>query len=272
VKLVIAVIAIVVLGVVAATIWIASGSYERTVVANPYDSGIHHDADRRRAQALGWSVTVDESALRAGPEAVLAVTLSGKDGAPLDGADVTFRVSRPGTVRFDRSARARSQGGGRHAATLPMTEAGFWDLDVVIQQGGESLTLGKWIHVAGAVGEGVHCDAGTKGCASDVGDLRIVLELAPRPPVPLKELDAAVRLTRGGAPVDGADVAASLSMPGMFMGENRIALRADGQGRYAGKGALLRCASGRREWVAEVVVRLPGGGEARAHFPFQAAE
>jgi hypothetical protein len=58
----------------------------------------------------------------------------------------------------------------------------------------------------------------------------------------------------------------------MFMGENRIALRADGQGRYAGKGALLRCASGRRDWVAEVVVRLPGGREARARFPFQAAE
>ena len=56
------------------------------------------------------------------------------------------------------------------------------------------------------------------------------------------------------------------------MGENRIPLRAVGDGRYAGKGALLRCTSGRRDWLAEVVVRLPGGGEARARFPFQAAE
>jgi len=272
VKVVIAVIATVVLGVVAATIWIASGSYERTVVANPYESGIHHDEDRRRAEALGWTLAVDESGLRAGPEAVLAASLSGRDGSPLDGAQVTFRVSRPGTVLFDRSAPARSQGGGRYAATLPMTEAGFWDLDVVIQRGGESLTLGKWVHVAGAVGEGVHCDAGARGCEAEVGDLRILLELAPRPPVPLKELDVAVRLTRGGAPVAGADVAVELSMPGMYMGENRIALRGGGDGRYAGRGALLRCASGRREWVAEVVARLPGGGEARARFPFQAAE
>jgi nitrogen fixation protein FixH len=272
VKVVIAVIATVVLAVVAATIWVASRSYERTVVADPYESGIHHDRDRRRAEALGWTLAVDEDGLHAGPEAVLAVTLSDKAGAPLDGASVTFRVSRPGTIRFDRSAPARPEGRGRYAAVLPMTEAGFWDLDVVIQRAGESLTLGKWIHAAGAVGEGIHCDAGARGCASDVGDLRIVLELDPRPPVPLRELAAAVRLTRGGAPVDGAEAAVDLSMPGMFMGENRIALRSDGDGRYAGKGALLRCASGRRDWVAEVVARLPGGGEARARFPFQAAE
>ena len=271
-KLVIAVIATVVLGVVAATIWVASRSYERTVVANPYESGIHHDEDRRRAEALGWTLAIDERALRVGPEAVLAASLSSKEGAPLDGAGVTFRVSRPGTARFDHSAPARPEGRGSYVAVLPMTEAGFWDLDVVIERGGESLTLGKWIHVAGAVGEGVHCDAGTRGCGSDVGDLRIVLELAPRPPVPLKELDAAVRLTRGGAPVAEAEVAVELSMPGMYMGETRIALRADGDGRYAGRGALLRCASGRRDWVAEVVVRLPGAGEQRARFVFQAAE
>jgi nitrogen fixation protein FixH len=142
VKVVIAVIATVVLGVVAATIWVASRSYERTVVADPYESGIHHDRDRRRAEALGWTLVVDEDQLHAGPEAVLAVKLSDKGGAPLDGASVTFRVSRPGTIRFDRSAPARPEGRGRYVAVLPMTEAGFWDLDVVIQRAGESLTLG----------------------------------------------------------------------------------------------------------------------------------
>jgi len=56
------------------------------------------------------------------------------------------------------------------------------------------------------------------------------------------------------------------------MGENRIRLPAIGDGRYAGKGVLLRCATGQRDWVAEVVVRLPGAGEQRARFVFQAAE
>ena len=82
------------------------------MVADPYESGIHHDADRQRAEALGWTVVVDESGLRAGPEAALAVTLTGKDGAPLDDAEVTFRVARPGTSRFDRSAPATHESGG----------------------------------------------------------------------------------------------------------------------------------------------------------------
>jgi hypothetical protein len=251
---------------------VGAGSFERTVVPDPYESGIHHDADRRKAQALGWNVAVDEGSLRAGPEAALAVRLTGKDGAPIDDAEVLFRVSRAGTSRFDRSAPAIHAASGRYTAVLSMTEPGFWDLDIVVRRGGESLTLGRWIHVAGEVGEGVHCDAGVRLCAADAGDVRVVLDLAPHPPVPLKKLDAAVQLTRGGAPLAGAEVAVEISMPGMFMGENRIPLRVVGPGRHAGEGALLRCTSGRRDWLAEVVVRVPGGGERRARFPFQAAE
>jgi nitrogen fixation protein FixH len=272
VKIVIAVVAAAALAAVVGAVWVGARTFERTVVADPYESGIHHDADRRKAQALGWIVAVDEGSLRAGPEAAVAVRLTGKDGAPLDDADVLFRVSRAGTSRFDRSAKASNAGSGRYAALLPMTEPGFWDLDVVVRRGGESLTLGKWVHVAGEVGEGVHCDAGLRPCAADADGVRVVLELSPHPPVPLKQIDAVVQLSRGGAPVAGAEVAVLLSMTGMFMGENRIPLRAGEDRRYAGKGALLRCASGRRDWLAEVVVRLPGGGEARARFPFQAAE
>jgi nitrogen fixation protein FixH len=272
VKIVIAIVAAVALAAVVSAVWVGARTFERTVVADPYESGIHHDADRRKAQALGWNVAVEEGALRAGPEAALAVRLTGKDGAPIDDAGLTFRVSRAGTSRFDRSAQAARAGSGRYAAVLSMTEPGFWDLDVVIRRGGESLTLGKWIHVAGDVGEGVHCDAGLRLCAADSGDVRMVLALSPHPPAPLKDLDAAVQLTRGGASLAGAEVAVLVSMSGMFMGENRIPLRYVGEGRYAGRGALMRCTSGRRDWLAEVVVRLPGGGEARARFPFQAAE
>lgn len=256
----------------AGVIWVGASTYERTVVADPYESGIHHDADRRKAEALGWNVAIDEGSLRAGAGTTLAVRITGKDGAPIDDAELLFRVSRAGTSRFNRSAPATRAGGGRYAAVLPMTEAGFWDLDVVIRRGGESLTVGKWIHVAGEVGEGVHCDAGVRLCASEAGGIRVILELSPHPPAPLRDIDAAVQVSRGGAPLAGAEVAVEISMPGMFMGQNRIPLKVAGDGRYMGKGVLLRCASGRRDWLAEVVVRPPGGGEARARFPFQAAE
>ena len=272
-KIVIAIVAAAALAAVVGAVWVGARTFERTVVADPYESGIHHDADRRKAQALGWIVAVDEGSLRAGPEAALAVRLTGKDGAPLDDAEVLFRVSRAGTSRFDRSAQASHAGSGRYAAVLPMTEPGFWDLDVVVRRGGESLTLGKWIHVAGEVGEGVHCDAGLRPCAADADGVRVVLELSPHPPVPLKEIDAVVQLSRGRRDPRGSRGRGRCSpCPGCSW-ERTASLSAPGQdGRYAGKGALLRCASGRRDWLAEVVVRLPGGGEARARFPFQAAE
>jgi hypothetical protein len=104
VKIVIAIVAAAALAAVVGAVWVGSRTFERTVVADPYESGIHHDADRRRAQALGWTIAVDEGSLRAGPAATLAARLTGKDGAPLEDAEVLFRVSRAGTSRFDRSA------------------------------------------------------------------------------------------------------------------------------------------------------------------------
>ena len=271
-KILIAAIVAAVVAVIGITIWVGVGSFERTVVTDPYEAGLRHDRDRKRAEALGWTFALDEAALRAGPAVTLAVRLAGKDGGPLDGATVTIRVARPGTTRFDRSAAARAEGGGRYVAVLPLPEAGFWDLDLVVEKGGETLTLEKWIHVGGGVGEGPHCDPGRTACRAEAGGLAIVLELAPQPPRPLAELHATVRLTRGGAPADDATVAVEITMPGMYMGENRIVLHRDGDGHYAGTGALLRCASGRRDWSAEVVARAPGSDEARARFGFQAAE
>jgi hypothetical protein len=85
-------------------------------------------------------------------------------------------------------------------------------------------------------------------------------------------LEAVVALSSGGAPLEGAEVSIGFSMPGMYMGENRAALRSLGGGRYAGKAVLLRCLSGRRDFVAEVIARLAGGAEARARFPFEVSE
>ncbi|MEI7705002.1 MAG: FixH family protein [Deltaproteobacteria bacterium] len=271
-KILIALVAAVVLASIVGVIYVGSRSYERTVVADPYGHAVHHDADRRKALELGWTLAVDEAALRAGPEVQLVATLAGKGGAPLDGAEVTFRVSRPGTSRLDASARATAEGAGRYVALLPLPDPGFWDLDAVVKRDGQTLILEQRVHVGGGTADPAPCDAGVRSCAAEAGPLRIVLALSPRPPVPLKEIEAKVELLRDGAAVEGAEVSVLLSMPGMYMGENRILLRPAGNGRYAGQGALLRCASGRRDWLAEVEVRIPGMPGSRARFPFQAAE
>jgi hypothetical protein len=59
------------------------------------------------------------------------------------------------------------------------------------------------------------------------------------------------------------------------MGENRVALRDLGGGRYRGQGVVVRCPSGRRAWTAEVTLRPrepAGASPLRATFSFETAE
>jgi len=116
------------------------------------------------------------------------------------------------------------------------------------------------------------CDVAKGPCSTESSGVGFRLELAPRPVRPLSELEALVDLTRGGAPLEQAEVSLRLSMPGMYMGHNRAELRSQGGGRYRGRIALVRCMSGRADWVAEVTARPPGGAEASARFPFEASE
>lgn len=71
--------------------------------------------------------------------------------------------------------------------------------------------------------------------------------------------------------MDGAEVSLALTMPGMYMGNNRAPLKGLGGGRYAGQATLVRCPSGRRGWVAEVTAELPSGRRS-ASFPFEVSE
>jgi hypothetical protein len=81
-----------------------------------------------------------------------------------------------------------------------------------------------------------------------------------------------VEVRRGGAPLDGAVVEVSFAMRDMKMGENRVALEPAGGGRYRGGAVLVRCASGRLDWVATVTVRPPGGAPQSASFHFRARD
>lgn len=267
-RFVIALLVVAALGAVVGAVWVGSRYQESTVVAHPYEAGVHHDEARHAAERLGWMLEVDEASLRTGPGG-LRLTLAGRDGAPLAGVDVGVRLSRAGTNRMDRVAVARPDGPGRWVAAVELPEAGFWDLRVEARRGADQVAFDRRIRVAGA---GAACDLGAGPCTEASGATRITLEAGPRPLRALAEIELAVDLASGGAPVEGAAVAVDLSMPGMFMGENRVDLRPAGNGRYVGRGVVVRCASGRRDWVAGVVARLPGGGEARARFPFQVAD
>jgi hypothetical protein len=102
------------------------------------------------------------------------------------------------------------------------------------------------------------------------GAPRIELDVTPRPPRAMTELTFTARVLRGGEPVEGADVAVELTMPGMYMGENRIALAPQGGGAYQGRGTVVRCPSGKRQWQVDVQARPKDGGKPiTARFPLE---
>lgn len=135
-----------------------------------------------------------------------------------------------------------------------------------------ALLLSASVACSGARRDPSACDVSRSACTAAAGDVAVTLDLAPRPLRALREIEVTVTLSRGGVPLEGAEASLALSMRGMYMGENETALRPHGGGRHAGRVVVVRCASGRRDWVAEVVARLPGGGEARARFAFEVAE
>jgi len=102
---------------------------------------------------------------------------------------------------------------------------------------------------------GVDCDIDRGPCQKDgPGDLRIRLELGPRPLKTLADLEITVSVWRGAVPVADRIAEVSFSMPGMYMGDNRTRLAVVGGGVYRGKGLLVRCPSGTRVWAAEVAL------------------
>jgi hypothetical protein len=176
-------------------------------------------------------------------------------------------VGRPDTSRDLRRARAIAIGPGRFAADSGVQDRGPWLVAFEVARGGDRMRLEKSLEAGGP------CDLAGGPCTLALpGGGEIAFELGPRPLRAMRELAAVATLTSGGAPLEGAAVEVALVMPGMEMGENRIALRPDAPGRHVGRVTVVRCMSGRRDWVAEVSVAGPGGARRTLRFPFTVAE
>jgi len=93
-------------------------------------------------------------------------------------------------------------------------------------------------------------DAGP--CIGTTETLQVSFEITPRPVRTMTELVFRVEALSEGMSLDDGEVAVDLAMPGMVMAENRVILsRLDG-GIYVGRGAIVRCPSGGKDWRATV--------------------
>lgn len=88
----------------------------------------------------------------------------------------------------------------------------------------------------------------------DLGDARIVMSIAPRPPVAFRAFRARVRV-EGAAALDSGRVYFEMTMP---MGDHRYSLRAAADGWHEADVVLPLCASGDRRWFASVEGMVAG--------------
>lgn len=253
------------LGAVGGAIWIGSAVREDTVVAHPYEEGLRQDEDRALRARLGWDVRL----LEAGAPGTVAFALLDRDGHALEGAEVEVTATRPDASRHPVRAVAAAAGEGRWVAPLDLPGEGSWLLAFDVRRGADRLRIERTGRVAAA------CRLSDGPCTRvlpGAPGAEVTLELGPRPLRTMSELAAVATVRSAGAPLDGASVRVSLSMPGMAMGENTAALSREGPGRYQGRVTVVRCLSGRRDWEAEVSVAPPGAAPRTVRFQFTVSE
>lgn len=119
------------------------------------------------------------------------------------------------------------------------------------------------------------CALSAGPCTAAAGGRRVTLDVTPRPLRAMTEVDFTVEVE---PPVAGATGEILLTMPGMYMGDNRVRVAPASDGRLHGRGVFVRCASGRRVWSAEVRIHAPdaaanaAANAAAAVFTFELAE
>lgn len=254
------------LGAIAATVWVGASVREDTVVAHPYEDGLRQDAERHARAALGLSVWLP-GAHESGA-APLVFELRRRDGTPLDDAEVAVQASRAETGRGELTAAARALGGGRWSADLAFPAPGAWDVRFDVVREGRRVRMEQRVHVSAA------CDLGAGPCTRALeGGGEVTIDVRPRPLRTMRELTVSVSVRPAASTATPTPtVAVSFAMPGMSMGENRVVLAARGSGPYEGAAILVRCATGRGDWVADVELAAPGAPARSVRFPLTVPE
>ena len=104
----------------------------------------------------------------------------------------------------------------------------------------------------------IHSEANTIPCTKSLSDIKVTLDINPKPIRAMKPLRFRVTLSTGHSPLAPY---IDLNMPGMNMGHNRVKLYKVDEGVYEGEGIVVKCPSGRRTWEARVTVPNRGAVE-----------
>jgi nitrogen fixation protein FixH len=256
------------LAAVAGPIVVGMRTFEGTVVEHPYERGLAWDGELARRRESGLEVRLANTTYGTGTARV-ALSIGGAAAGGVGDGDVAVRVRRPETAEHERTVPARRHADGAWAAEVPLPVPGRWELAVLVERPGGRIDFPFAIAVgAGAAGaaDSAECDLNRGPCRRQLpGGGSLTLEIAPWPVRTMRELEFTVRLACAKPPCAVTGVSVSLTMPGMYMGENSVVLApAQEPGFYRGRGTIVRCPSGRSLWQAKV--QAPPLGEAAFTF------
>jgi nitrogen fixation protein FixH len=129
---------VVVAAVNAVMITYAETTFTGVTSDHPYEEGIAYNkalAAARTQEKLGWQAAIDFAA-PARENLKLAVTLRDRDGAPIEGAQVSARFVRPTSAGFDSALRLNETKPGVYEAAPRLALPGQWDLVVTAAHDG----------------------------------------------------------------------------------------------------------------------------------------
>jgi nitrogen fixation protein FixH len=120
----------------AVMIWFAISSFSGLYSTNPREQGLHYNdvlAQQKIRDALGWKIDVawQPSGSR------LEIDLRDATGQPLSGAQVRVGLVRPVEKRAPIPVVMQAFDSGRFAAHVDLPEHGNWDIDIVVDCGGQ---------------------------------------------------------------------------------------------------------------------------------------
>jgi hypothetical protein len=239
----------------AMTFYVAGKANDGLVEEDYYRKANSYLSRKEKEERLGLVIRAPNR-LTTGPGRFLA-DISTAEG-PLQRARVSLRAMRLSGPEHDRTFPLREERTGKYAAEIDLPAAGSWMILLAVDADGIR-TERRWIaraeeRVAAAETlQDIHDGPVTKAA----GGQTVILDISPKPVAAMRELTFTVELPGYDGPV--APIL-DLGMPEMRMPPNRVTLNREVEGRYRGKGVIVRCRSGKRTWTATVI--LPGGDSA----------
>jgi nitrogen fixation protein FixH len=269
-KAVIVLVVLVGFAAVVASVIVGSFSFDGLVVDKPYERGLQWDREQKEREESGLQVQVRNAVVVSG-RCALVVSVTDRDGRPVERTSVMLTVSRPSSVSYDRTYAMSPASDGSYEATVDFHRAGIWDLKFLVIYRGKEILLERRViaeeagpSVQGRDYEQHRCDLNAGPCSAVIHGHKVVLDITPRPLQAMQPLAFSLSLD---SPLKAEKIVIDLTMPGMYMGSNRVIARKAGTSLYRGEGVIPRCPGGADLWQA--AVEIPDTG--RAVFEFHVA-